>query len=246
MKSGAGRPAELLAVFAAALIIWQVCISLGHVPPYLMASPGAAAHAFWQNWPHILRALGLTLRNALLGLALAACSAIALAALVSTSRGLLAAIMPPLLVLRTAPTLAVMPLLIIMFGRGMRTALLVVCITSFFPVFIAALRGMNSVGEDMLELMHQLAAPGWFVMLKLRLPASMAFIGAALRASITAAVLTAMLTEWLSGAPGIGALILTASSSRMTPLVWAILCVTVLTNVTLTQGMVWLERRMRG
>ena len=200
---------------------WKLVVTSFSVPPYIMPPPEAAAQAFIANINLIGLALFFTLRNAAAGLSVAFIIAILLAAIFVSSKRVMHAVLPIVIGLRTAPVLAIAPILIMVFGRGIGTSIAVVVIVSFFPIMVTAMKGFSSTPRNALELMHVLGANWLKTFLKVRLPFALPFIFAGLRSAATSAILAAMLAEWLSGAPGLGTMILDASAYRKTALLWA-------------------------
>ncbi len=129
--------------------------------------------------------------------------------------------LPIVITLRTAPVLAIAPILIMIFGRGVGVAVAVVVIVCFFPIMVNAMKGFSSTKANALDLMHVIGASATSTFLKVRLPFALPFIFAGLRSAATAAMLAAMLAEWLSGAPGLGSMILDASAMKKSALLWA-------------------------
>jgi NitT/TauT family transport system permease protein len=206
---------------AGVAFVWKTLVFLLKIPPFVMPPPEDAVRALLQNGWTIAGATFFTVRNAMVGLAVAFLVAVTLAATFLVSPAVSRAVLPVVIVLRTAPVLAIAPILIMVFGRGIGVAVAVVVIVSFFPIMVNAMRGFGSTPRNAVELMHVLGA-GWFkTFVKVRLPFSLPYIFAGLRSAATSAILAAMLAEWLSGAPGLGKLILDASSFRKTGLLWA-------------------------
>ena len=243
----AARSVLSVAAFAIlAVLLWQGLVQWQHIPPFIMPPPAAAWAAFQQNLGPIGRAVAATLRNAAIGLGVAFALAIGLAAIFVASAPVTRAVLPIVIGLRTAPVLAIAPILIMVFGRGIGTAIAVVVIVSFFPIMVNAMKGFASTRRTALELMHVLGANPLVTFLKVRLPFSLPFIFAGLRSAATSAILAAMLAEWLSGAPGLGTLILDAASYRKSGLLWAAVVVSMTIGFvvfTLTEA---LERRLTG
>lgn len=226
------------------LALWKLAVTAFAVPPYIMPPPEAAWTAFLKEADKIGYALFFTLRNAAAGLLVAFVLAIVLAAIFVSSRKVTHAVLPIVIGLRTAPVLAIAPILIMIFGRGIGTAIAVVVIVSFFPIMVNAMKGFSSTRKNALELMHVLGA-GWFkTFIKVRLPFALPFIFAGLRSAATSAILSAMLAEWLSGAPGLGTLILDASSYRKTGLLWAAVIVSMIMAYTIYWLTTAVEKRL--
>ena len=220
----------LLVVGAAILVVlaWQAAIQFSHVPAYLVPSPAAVWHGAVQNWALLLRQTGTTLMAAALGILAATLLAGVVAVGFTMSRHAEAAATPLLLAFRSAPVAAVAPLIMLATGRGIGTSIAVVTITSFFPLFVNLRRGLASVDRGALELFH-LHDAGLFQQVRLlRWPAAMPHLFTGLRVAGGSAVLGAMLSEWITGARGLGNIILESADMREIELLWAAVAVAIL------------------
>jgi ABC-type nitrate/sulfonate/bicarbonate transport system permease component len=233
-----------LAFAAAAIVLWHAAVVGFAIPHFVMPTPGAAWQAFHDNRPEIGGALAYTLRSAAIGLALATAIALSLAAMFVASDTATRAILPIVIGLRTAPVLAIAPILILIFGRGVGTSIVVVVIVAFFPIMVNAMRGFRAARRSTLELMHVCGASGVQTFLKVRFPFALPYIFTGLRAASASAILSAMLAEWLSGAPGLGTLILDAASYRDLGLLWAAVVVSMIMAFSIFALTAGAERRL--
>lgn len=229
---------------AAAIAVWHLVVVGFAIPHFVMPTPGAAYAAFQENRGDIGAALAHTLRSAALGMLLATAIALLLAALFVTSDTATRAVLPIVIGLRTAPVLAIAPILILIFGRGVGTSIVVVVIVAFFPIMVNAMRGFRAARKNALELMHVCGASGLQTFLKVRFPFAVPYIFTGLRAASASALLSAMLAEWLSGAPGLGTLILDAASYRDLGLLWAAVVVSMIMAFSLFALAAGAERRL--
>lgn len=228
----------LLVVF----VVWQGSISLFDLKPFVIPTPASVVAALVDDWPKLGAALAYTLQSTVLGLAISFVGAVMLASLFAFSDDLAKAFMPMIIAIRTAPVLAIAPLLIMIFGRGQATSIAVVIVVSFFPILVNASRGLRSTSPATLELMHVCGATWLQTFFKARVPNALPFIFTGMRTAATSALLSAMLAEWLSGAPGIGTLILEAGSFRNLPLMWAGVALTMAVAFVLFASTVRIER----
>jgi ABC-type nitrate/sulfonate/bicarbonate transport system permease component len=210
-----------LAVGLAILLLWQGLITLFAVPPFLVPTPLSVIAAFGTRTGTILAALAYTVGSTVAGLSLALALSLVMASLFTWSPATSRALLPLIVILRTAPVLAIAPILILIFGRGLATSIAVVVLVSFFPMMVNAAKGFRSTKANALELMRVAGATWGQTFWKVRFPYALPFIFTGIRMASAGAVLSAMLAEWLSGAPGLGTLILQASSFRDLPLMWA-------------------------
>lgn len=109
------------------------------------------------------------------------------------------AFMPYIVASQTIPILALAPLIAFAFGNGLVGIVMVASYLTFFPVTIAQLRGLTSPDPRALELMRSCAASRWTIFWKLRMPASLPYLFAALKIAATASIVGAIVGE---GNPG--------------------------------------------
>lgn len=217
----AQRLAGYVATIAVVALLWQAAIWLFAVPHYLLPSPGAAAQAMGENAGTIGHAARLTVQSTVIGMAVATVAALVLALLFMASPTLDAALMPLIVVVRTVPMIAIAPVLVLIFGRDRWNGVGMVALLSFFQIMLAARKGFEAPSRHMLELMHCSGAGFWQTVVKLRVPCAMTHLFTGLRIASASAILCAMFAEWLSGAPGLGSLILDAYSRQNFALMWA-------------------------
>jgi NitT/TauT family transport system permease protein len=231
--AGAGKLAgQRVANFAAFLVVlglaWYAVVTLLAIPSYLLPPPSSVLQALANNAPEVLRAASFTVICTLAGMAISIAVAISLAIAFIASERVSRALMPIIVLIRTVPMIAVAPLIILIFGRGPANSIGMVALLTFFQIMLAAKRGFLSPSPQVLEMMHSYGASFWQTQLKVRVPFAVPYIFTGLRIASGSAILCAMFAEWLSGAPGLGLLILESYSVQNFPLMWA----TVLTSTT--------------
>ena len=129
---------------ATVVIVWQAIITLYAVPAFIAPTPGAVVVAFVSHIWDIIPAIAWTLRSVLLGMGIALVLAVILAGIFTLSPLVSRALLPLIIMLRTAPVLAIAPILILIFGRGLATSIAVVVLVSFFPIMVNAAKGFGS------------------------------------------------------------------------------------------------------
>jgi NitT/TauT family transport system permease protein len=138
-------------------------------------------------------------REAALGFLVGGVLGLVLAAIFVHSKLAERAFMPYIVASQTIPILALAPLICLAFGNGLVGIVIVASYLTFFPVTIAELRGLTSPDPRALELMRSCAASRWTIFWKLRLPASLPYLFAALKIAATASIVGAIVGE---GNPG--------------------------------------------
>src|SRR5919106_2378983 len=156
-----------------------------------------------RNGPMLIEVLGdaafVTAKEAAAGFALGASVGFLIGVLLVHSRLLQRGFLPYIVASQTVPILAIAPMVVVWLGgRGLPTWFSVAVIAAyltFFPVTINTLRGLNSADPRALELMRSYAAGRLAVLVKVRVPASLPYLFAALKISATASVVGAIIGE---------------------------------------------------
>jgi NitT/TauT family transport system permease protein len=119
------------------------------------------------------------------------------------------AFVPYVVASQTVPILAISPLIVVATKAGWLSVAIISAYLTFFPVTIAALRGLRAADARAFELMRSYGASAWAVLWKVRLPSSVPYLFASLRVAASAAVIGAIIGELPSGIPdGLGASLL--------------------------------------
>lgn len=225
---GAGRLVvrrllDYLVFLLVAGLLWQLAITLFSVPSYLMPSPRQAMQALFEHRAGIGSAAIFTVACTVAGMAISVVVALVLALLFLASDTLNRALMPLIIAVRTVPLIAIAPLIVLVFGRDQWNSIGMVALLTFFQIMLAAKKGFQAPSANMLDMMHTYGAAFGATVLKVRLPCALPFIFTGLQIAASSAILCAMFGEWLSGAPGLGTLMLDAYSTQDFSLMWATL-----------------------
>ena len=147
----------------------------------------------------LLKAAAFTAREAAVGFAMGAVGGFALGVLLAHFRVLQRGLLPYVIASQTVPILVIAPMVVVYLGSrgvpGWFSVSVIAAFLTFFPVTINTIRGLKSADRRALELMRSYAAGGWRVLWKLRFPAALPYIFAALRVSATASIVGAVIGE---------------------------------------------------
>lgn len=209
-----------LLVFALFVAAWQLACALLALPAYLVPAPTRVAAAAVANAGALARGLALTASAAALGLLISLTLGTAIAVLFSQSRLLARSLYPYAIFLQTVPIVAVAPLIVIWFGTGLASVVLVAVMISLFPVITNGTAGLTRVDPHYLELFAMRDATRRQVLLKLRLPGAVPYIVAGAKISSGLAVIGAIVGEFFAGygaaGYGLGYLIVQSSGQLKT------------------------------
>jgi len=158
-----------------------------------------------------------TWQEAAIGFMLGALIGLVLASIFVHSRLLERAFVPYVIASQTIPIVALAPIIVVGFGRGLVAVVIIATYLTFFPVTIAAMRGLSSPDPRSMELMRSYAASRWEVYRKVRLPASVPYLFTALKVAATASIVGAIIGEGPGGVPeGLGRAIINFNQQYIT------------------------------
>jgi NitT/TauT family transport system permease protein len=124
---------------------------------------------------------------------------------------------------QAVPIVALAPLLVIWFGAGSLSKVLVCALTLFFPVLINTVVGVRSVDVELRDLMRSLQASRWQVFALLELPAALPVLFGGLKVGVTLSVIGAVVGEFVGADRGLGFLVNLARGLFDTPLMFVAL-----------------------
>jgi ABC-type nitrate/sulfonate/bicarbonate transport system permease component len=128
---------------------------------------------------------------------------------------------PVAVALRSVPIIALIPILLLVFGRGLPGVVVITAIVTFFPTLAQTQLGLARVPRDALALMRSYDASIASTLWRLRLPSALPSIFASARVAAPTAVLGATLAEWLATGDGLGHLIVVSRSFSDYNQLWA-------------------------
>lgn len=211
------------ALFALLIVLWQFAVTFAGIREYLLPSPLAV----WQSlvssqidWAGHIWVTGVAIFGAFL---IAAVGGIVLGTIIAWSGFMNRALMPFLVFVNTLPKVAIAPLFLLWLGYGILPNMLIGALIGFFPVVINTAVGLSQIDDDMIDLGRVFNAPKWKVFAKIRIPNAYPYILSALKVTATAAVVGAIVGEFVASQAGLGYVIITSQSSMNTPLAFGAL-----------------------
>ena len=210
-----------LALLAALIGVWQIVSTLPGVDRLILASPGETAKALADNRSLLLHNAGVTLLEAVLGLAVAVVAGAAAALGMHLVRPLREAAYPLLVASQAIPIVVIAPLLVLAFDFGIGPKIAIIALICFFPITVNLLDGLGETDRDLLRLMRSLGASRGQTLRKVELPACAPYLFSGLRVAATVSVIGAVFGEWAGADDGLGLLVLTDTHQLETPRVYA-------------------------
>ena len=161
-------------VVALMVVAWQFIVHLAGLPEYLMPVPTEVARSLGDDWTAILGSATLTtLKEVLIGFAIATALGIGIAVILHLFGPLRRAVYPLLIASQTVPVVVLAPILVVLFGYGIVPKLVIVALICFFPIVVNGLDGMRSVDDDYIRMMRTLDARRWAIFRRVEFPAAL-------------------------------------------------------------------------
>lgn len=234
------------AVMLLLLAVWEIAVRVFHVKEYILPSPILSLkHLFFAqpdanyNWIIHIR---ITIMEIAISFFVTSILGIAIAICLAWSKALRKILMPAFVFLNSLPIIAIAPLLVLWFGYGLKTNILVGFLVSFFPIVINTTVGLGEIDDDLLDLVKYLDGTKLQIFLKLRIPNSLPYIFTGLKISSTMCVVGAIVGEFIASDKGLGFIIINSQYTMDSPPIFAALMLISLFGVILSGFVSIMER----
>lgn len=193
---------------------WEVGARTGSLDPFYFSSPGRIALHLrdWMKDGRILFHLWTTLSQAGAGLMAGTVFGLATGFVLAANRKIDIILQPFISVVNALPRIAFAPLIILWFGLGFASKVVIVISLVFFVVFFNTYNGFREVSPTLLKNARVLGATQWQIIVHVYLPAAMTWIFASLRLSVGYSVVASIIGEYIGASAGIGYLISNAQA----------------------------------
>ena len=204
------------------ILAWHVLTRYGDIPNFILPSPLSV-------WTRFLKALcdgsliyhtGVTLLEIVLGLLAGALLATVVGYVLAKSRVLERILSPYLVASQAIPIVAIAPLLVIWFGDGILSKVVICALIVFFPVLVNTIVGVRAVPPALYDLMNSLHASRPQILWKVEVPASLPVFLGGLRIGATLSVIGAIVGELVDAEEGLGFLLQLGDFQYDTPMVF--------------------------
>lgn len=222
--------------------IWAALVFLFKVPPFVAPSPLLVGQTLIGKSDVLLANLVPTAIEALSGFLIGNLVAIVIATAFVHKKTLEETFFPTVVLINTIPVVAKAPILVLLLGNGMEPKIAIAALICFFPTLVNMVRGLEAVNPQAMELMRVLSASKREVFFKLRLYNSLPYLFSALKISASTSVVGAIVGEWIGSNFGIGALIIQATYSFDSALLYATVIVASCFSMLFFLSVTMLER----
>lgn len=240
------RASGPLVLLCALIFLWHQSTIYFEIPRYIVPGPFDVVRALGRMWEN-----GLLVSNAVLTFSIAAGAyviattlAIATGVLIAEFRVLERLLYPYFAALQATPKVAVAPLVLIWFGFGFESKLVLAAMLSFFPMLVNTIQGLKSVDELRLRLLRSLNATPLQTLWLLKLPNALPYILVGYELAAIYAMLGVIVGEFVGAGRGIGAYLMVLNSQLDTAGSFAIVALLAAYGVSAQMFFRLLRRRL--
>jgi NitT/TauT family transport system permease protein len=223
------------AVFVLLIAVWESAARLALVDPMVLPAPSDIAANFVDGFQSgiYIKNLQVTLFQAFSGFALACVLGIGIGSIASFSERFSRALQPILIAVEATPKIALAPLIIVWFGYGVGSKIVLAGAIGFFPVFIGTAAGLRAAEPGRLDVLRALGASRFQLFRMVALPSALPHVFAGINVAVVLALLGTIVGEFMGAKEGLGTLILYANGNLDTARVFSILLVLAATGLVL-------------
>ncbi|GGO53926.1 NitT/TauT family transport system permease protein [Roseovarius pacificus] len=178
----------------------------------------------------------VTLKNTLWGFAIGVSSGYVVGLLLGRSPFLSSVFEPFLIAFNSIPRIALVPLVVMMFGIGDTSKIVTAWLLVFFLVFFNTFEGARQVDRSLLSMARLLQAKEWQVTTKIIIPSTLTWVFASLTPSISFALIGVIVGEFIGARQGLGRIMMEAQARGQSSVMMATVIVLMIIGVTLALG----------
>lgn len=228
------------------LIVWQLAGDLGWISTLFLPTPTMVFTALGQLFVSgdLVYHLGVSLSRAAFGFVIGGSIGLLLGIVSGFSRYAEHVLDPSVQLLRMIPHLAIAPLIILWFGFGEVSKIVIIAKGAFFPLYINTFLGIRNVDNKLFDVARVLSFNRWKQVLLLILPASLPQIFLGLRLSLAISWLGLVVAELIGSEAGIGFLITIAKQNSLTEVIFVGVILFAVVGKLIDSFVRWLERAL--
>jgi len=230
--------------FVIMLIIWQILCNIGVFETWLLPSPFMIIQELYSSKFFLLEHTFTTAIEVILGLSFAMIFGTFIGFFMSGYKFLERSILPYVIASQVIPIFALAPILIVWFGAGIISKIIVVFLISFFPIVIGVFDGLKTNSNDMENMLRTMGANNAqiFKILKIKLALPSFFSG--VKVASVSSVIGAVVAEWIGSKSGLGWIMKVSGPLFQTERVFASIVILSIFASILFLGVKFLENKL--
>ena len=224
---------RILVTFTVIIIFWYIICLLFELPPFILPSPDLVAIALFNNFSEILNHSSITLLEILLSLFFGIVLGSFFAILISLSETLKRWIMPLLLASQSIPVFALAPILVLWFGYGISSKVIIGTIIVFFPIASNFSDALNKIPKEYIHAGQTLGFSKLQIFNLIKLPNALPGLFSGIRVGACFAPIGAVVGEWIGGSQGLGSYMIYSNARLQIDNMFAALIILIVITISL-------------
>ena len=224
---------RILVTFTVIIIFWYIICLLFELPPFILPSPDLVAIALVNNFYEILNHSSITLLEILLSLFFGIVLGSFFAVLISLSKRLKRWIMPLLLASQSIPVFALAPILVLWFGYGISSKVIIGTIIVFFPIASNFSDALNKIPKEYIHAGQTLGFSKLQIFNLIKLPNALPGLFSGIRVGACFAPIGAVVGEWIGGSQGLGSYMIYSNARLQIDNMFAALIILIVITISL-------------
>jgi NitT/TauT family transport system permease protein len=231
------------------LVVWELLprmLTLSAGTKLFFTTPSQVAGTLWNMFATgaIWAPLGVSASGFAIGLGLSIAVGLPLGVLIGRSKNLNAMFDPFITAFNATPRLVFLPLVMLWFGLGLWSKVVIVFIGALFPILINTYEGVRNADKLLINVVRSFGASEWDIARLVVIPNSMPYIVAGLRLAIGRAVLGVVVAEFFGSEQGLGVIMVQAAGRYQVDVVFSGLIVFAALSLIMTGLVQVLENRL--
>jgi NitT/TauT family transport system permease protein len=234
LSAGRLTEAALLPLsFIALIAIWEIVVRAFDVPVFIVPAPSGVVASLWTMASSglLFSQFLVTFTEAVAGFAIALVVATVFAVIMTEWQRAERLLYPYFTALQSMPKVAIAPLIVIWFGYGLPSKVVVAALLSFFPMLVSFTEGLKATDEGRLKLMRAMSASRWQTLRYVRIPYALPFVFAGIELGGLYAMLGAIVAEFVGASAGVGNWLIAMNVNLDTSSTFALLVVLALYGI---------------
>ncbi|MEH6442625.1 MAG: ABC transporter permease [Oceanospirillaceae bacterium] len=215
------------------LFIWQGIVYFFDMPRYILPPPTLVFTKLIDSRQLLFEHSLITITEIILGLFSGLLMGMLFALQMLLFKPVRRWLLPVLIASQAVPVFALAPILMLWFGYGMTSKVIMAALIIFFPVTTTCFDGLRHTPIGYLDLAHTMGANKWRQLWHIRLPAALPTLSSGIRVAVVVAPIGAVVGEWVGSAGGLGYLMLQSNARMQIADMFAALIILALFSVTL-------------
>ena len=224
---------RVLVVSFVMILLWWALVVITQVPSFILPSPEKVFIRLWQLtdvlYPHFL----VTFIEIIFGVVLGVSAGLIFAILMVYFKPVRLWLLPVLLFSQAIPVFAIAPILVLWFGYGIASKVIMAAVIIFFPILMTSFDGLRQSSKDYLELAQSMRANRLSILFRIQLPAALPVMASGIRMAMVVAPIGAIIGEWVGSSQGLGYFMLYANARMQVADMFAALLLLCLLSITL-------------